>query len=399
MKKKTILDKITIAITFGCVFFTCMFAHAEQAYVPWTGLKSTLERAESSHPDNYAIPFYLGLAYLDEGNRNAAIQEWERYLGLAPEDFTSVSVRERLTILKLDQATDEAIRAIGQDAKMPTRKPIDNSLAVFNFKNLATKEFIPFTKALTMTIITDLSQIPQLILVERIKVQALVEEMKLGATGVVDPETASKAGGFLLAEHITWGEVGTSDQDTIQITAKVGQTLSTSTPVDVYAEGDLKKFFELEKKIVFGIIEALGLTKEKLSASVLKEIEKYHTKNFNAFILFGKGLDYLDRKDFAEAKAAFEQAAHEDPNFGLTTTLEQSTPKTAITVTATDVITEVGEEAVGAQETSTTPAMAPIESMTQSIVVETESAAQDISDVAQDQQEVKTQGGSITVRW
>lgn len=396
MKKQTIIHAIASFIAFGCIFLICLLAQADQTYVPWTGLKSTLERAELSHPDNYAIPFYLGLAYLEEGNRPAAIQEWERYLELAPEDFKSVSVRERLTILKLDQATDEARHAIGQDMKVSAQQPIDNSLAVFNFKNLATEEFVPFTKALTMTIITDLSQIPQLVLVERIKVQALVEEMKLGATGIVDPETASKAGGFLLAEHITWGEVGTSGQDTVQITAKVGQTLGSSSPVDVFAEGGKEKFFELEKQIVFGIIEALGLTKEKLSSPVLKALERYHTKNLKAFMLFGKGLDHLDRKDFAEAKAAFEQAGKEDPGFDLSTTMEQATPKTALTVTGADMIGEVDEQAAGGEE-ETSAAM--IETIDQSILVETENATQEISDVAQDQQEILTQEGSIIVRW
>jgi tetratricopeptide (TPR) repeat protein len=395
MKKRTVIYALASVITFGCVFFTGLPAQGGQPYAPWLGLKNNLEQAKSSSPDNYAVPYYLGLVYLREGNRNAAIQEWERYIGLAPEDFKSVSIRERLTILKLDQAAENARQAVGRDMKDQERQPVDNSLAVFNFKNLATAEYIPFIKALTMTIITDLSKVPQLVLVERIKVQALVEEMDLGTTGIVDPETATQAGGFLLAQHITWGEVGASQQDTVQITAKVGQTLSSSNPVDVHAEGAKEKFFELEKQIVFGIIEALGLTKEKLSSPVLKALERHHTQNFKAFMLFGKGLDHLDRKDFAEAKAAFEQAGKEDPNFGLSTTLEQATPKTALTVTAADMIDGVGEEAAG-EEPSTAP---PIETMAPSIVVETDNAAQEISDVAQNQQEVLTREGSITVHW
>lgn len=394
MKKRTVISALASVITFGCLLFMGLPAQGDQPYAPWTGLKNNLEQAKSSSPDNYAVPYYLGLVYLREGNRNAAIQEWESYLGLAPEDFKSVSVRERLTVLKLDQAAEQARQAVGQDMKARERKPIDNSLAVFNFKNLSTVEFIPFIKALTMTIITDLSKVPQLVLVERIKVQALVEEMNLGATGIVDPDTASKAGGFLLAQHITWGEVGASQQDTVQITAKVGQTLSSSNPVDVHAEGAKEKFFELEKQIVFGIIEALGIKKEKLSSPVLKALEKHHTKNFKAFMSFGKGLDHLDRKDFAEAKAAFEQAGQEDPGFGLTTTMEQATPKTALTVTAVDMIDEV-EEAAGEEETST----APIETMDHSTVVETDSPAQEIADDAQNQQEVITQEGSIIVHW
>lgn len=396
MKKRIVIYALASVIAFGCVFVTGLPAQGNPPYAPWMGLKNNLEYARTSSPDNYAVPYYLGLVYLQEGDRNAAIQEWERYLALAPEDFKSVSIRERVTLLKIDQAAEQARQAVGKGMSAQERTPVDNSLAVFNFKNLATAELIPFTKALTMTIITDLSKVPQLVLVERIRVQALVEEMNLGATGIVNPETASKAGGFLLAQHITWGEVASSQQDAVQITAKVGQTLSSSNPIDVHAEGEKEKFFELEKQIVFGIIEALGLTKEKLSSPVLKALEKYHTKNFKAFMLFGKGLDHLDRKDFAEAKAAFEQAGKEDPGFGLSTTMGQATPTSAFTVTVADMIAEVDQEAAGEEE-AISPAM--IETIDQSIVVETQNAAQEISDVAQDQQEILTQEGSIIVRW
>ena len=382
MRKRTVLFALAVLLF-------CLPALGEQPYAPWAGLKNNLEQAGASQPGNYAVPYYLGLAYLQEGDRNSAIDQWEKYLRLAPEDFKSVSVRERLTVLKLDQAAEEARRAVGM--KTLERKPVENSLAVFNFKNLSDPEFVPFTKALTMSIITDLAKVPQLVLLERIKVQALVTEMNLGATGIVDSETAARAGRFLLAQHITWGEVDTP-RDAVRITARVGQTLDSTNPTEVQAQGPQETFFELEKQIVFGIIDALGLTKEKLSASVLKDLEKYHTRNFKAFMLFGKGLDYLDRKDFAEAKAAFEQAGREDPDFGLSTSLEQSTPQAPLTVTGVDM----AEEETGVEE-DTSPA--PAEAMVQSIVTETESAALEISDVAQDQQEVTERGGSITVHW
>ncbi len=58
------------------------------------------------------------------------------------------------------------------------------------------------------------------------------------------------------------------------------------------------------------------------------------------------------------------------------------------------MIDEVGEETTGEE-----PSTAPIETMDHSIVVETDNAAQEISDVAQNQQEVLTREGSITVHW
>lgn len=419
MKKQIIISALATFITFSFSFFDSLSAqevgetvtamtavpmNSGQSYVPWRGLKNNLERIRKTNPDNYAVPYYLGLVYLREGNRDAAIQEWESYLGMAPQDFKSVSVREQLTILILDQAAERAKQLVGQGSiKGPERPPVEDTLAVLDFKNLATPDFIPFIKALTMIIITDLTKVSQLVLVERFKVQALLNEMELRATGIIDPETAFKAGEFLLAKNITWGEVGTPQQGVVEITAKVGQTLSPSDPVEVRTKGPKENFFELEKQIVFGILGALGLEKEDLSQPVLQALEKYHTTNYLAFMSFGKGLDHLDHKDFAAAKAAFEQAAQADPDFGLSTTLEKSTPKVAITLTAVDNIgafdvnedMALEDEAGGEEDIS----VERIESMDQQIAVERDNITEDTTDFAQEQQEARERFGSIVVHW
>ncbi len=368
-------------------------AKSGQWYYVAMSAKEPLERARSLSPDNYAIPFHLGLIYLREGNRDAAIEEWERYLAIAPEDSKSVSVRERLTVLKMRQATDFA-KEVVKRGPVETRLP-ENTMAVLNFKNLATPDFVPFIKALTMMIITDLSKVPQLRLVERVKIQALMDEMRLGLTGLVDPAVAPRVGQLLLARNITWGELGVSQEGNLETTSMVCNTLNHTVLGKMEAEGSPEKFFELEKRIVFGILYIMGLSREALEPSVVESVEKVHTTNLKAFIAFGEALDHLDQNDFAEARMAFEKAVQADPDFDLAIEGREATPNFPtdddypIFDTLFDTLEEA--EAYTEPEVEEKPMIEPFRKPTETYV--------DISDTAQQKLETETTSTGVLVRW
>ena len=48
-----------------------------------------------------------------------------------------------------------------------------------------------------------------------------------------------------------------------------------------------------------------------------EQVEKYHTKNLQAVIYFGQGLDALDAGLWKDAKTFFKKATEEDPEFAL----------------------------------------------------------------------------------
>lgn len=47
--------------------------------------KKTLDQAEAVFPKNYAVPYYLGIIYLEEDLRSAAIAEWQQYVLMDPK--------------------------------------------------------------------------------------------------------------------------------------------------------------------------------------------------------------------------------------------------------------------------------------------------------------------------
>lgn len=89
-------------------------------------------------------------------------------------------------------------------------RPIEarNTVAVLYFENkTGDPEFDPLQKGLTLMLITDLYAVKGLQVVERAKLQALVEEMGLGTSSLVQPVSAPRLGRILGARWIIGGEI------------------------------------------------------------------------------------------------------------------------------------------------------------------------------------------------
>jgi len=344
---KTDYSHILTSLIFGTLLFTSM-GYAQQGSEGNMTIQQ-LERVLASDPDNYTLRYYIGNLHLREGNRNEAIRHWEAYVALASEDSKFVSVREQLTVLKLDQASEFARNAVQQGEGLPQAAEA-NTIAVLDFSNRGSAELNPFIKGLTAMVITDLSKVPQLKVVERAKMRALLAEMKLAQTGIVDPGTGARVGRLLQAQTIDWGVLEELRGDNIRITTTISDTYSRSTVGETVAEGQKQKFFELEKQIVFDILAELGINREDLDENVLKALEEVETRNYDAFISYGLGLGYLDNKNYSQAKQAFGRAADLDPEFQTADTAEKTTPVVDTVAAGFGADTEREETVAAAEE-------------------------------------------------
>src|SRR5690606_18447138 len=120
--------------------------------------------------------------------------------------------------------------------------------AVVPFDNGGADEFGRLGVGLQSMITTDLSQDDGVTVVERERLQDLVQEMGLAEKGVVDPVTAAKMGKVLGATHVVAGTyvvVGS----TMRLDARL-TNVQTGAVAGVSADGDKDAFFELEKKLV-----------------------------------------------------------------------------------------------------------------------------------------------------
>lgn len=273
--------------------------------------QKNLAQARVVFPENYAAPYYLGLIYLEQGKRAAAIAQWRQYVQMDPKSDNALRIRKNLTLLLREEARESAKTAVANEASLIGLPTDDNTVAISTFKNLGSEDIKPLGKGMAALLIHDLSLVPDLEVVERVKLQALLQEMNLGTSGLVDAEIAPKVGKLLKAKHVTSGSLADLEKESLQIASAVVDADEKAGISTQEAQGELKKFYDLEKQIACQIVEDLGKDCDKVPS----EFHKIHTKSLAALIFFAVGLDYLDKENYDQARESFQKALEEDPSF------------------------------------------------------------------------------------
>ncbi len=269
------------------------------------------QTALKNEPGEPYSTYYLGLAWLNKENYEKAIAVWQGYRNMT-QPLVEEEIRRQLTLLQIAYSHKAALKALAEEKNLMAVKPDANTVAVCYYQDLSPdKSLRAFQKGLASMVITDLSKVKSVRVVERVRLQALLEEMKLGQTGIVDPKTAPRLGKLLGAENIVVGNLSSGSIKAVTTLASTGKgNVKGSASVSV----DKNKFFEIPVIIVRDIAKILGIT---LSDDESKAIGVPHTKVYNALIYYGNALDALDTGKWKEAKDFFAMALKEDPAFGL----------------------------------------------------------------------------------
>ncbi|HET9982601.1 MAG TPA: CsgG/HfaB family protein [Longimicrobiales bacterium] len=277
-----------------------------------------LERAAVARPTDAAAVVQLGLAYEDLGRFAAARELYTKYLATArPSSALRSRLRARLPLLARREL-QAAVRAAlaGEQSLAAGGPPEPRTVAVFPLLYAGDAPALePLGRALAELLVTDLSQTSRLRVLERARVQMLVDEMKLAENGLVDPQTAARTGRLLRAGRVVQGRI---DGDTALLrlqaaaVAVAGASGEGITPVS--GQDAVQRLFDLEKRIALGLYQSMGI---ELTVAERERVMARPTMNLQALLEFGRGLEAEDRGDFAAAAAHFRRARAQDPGFEL----------------------------------------------------------------------------------
>ena len=190
--------------------------------------------------------------------------------------------------------------------------PDRNTLGILYFQNKTEQPGLdPLQKGLALMLTTDLSNVKSLQILERIKLQALVEEMGLGVSGLVDPDTAPRVGKLLGAQWIVGGDILKIQTARLEILSNLldipGQTIVGQPKVN----GDLSDFFRMEKDLLVDLTKLLRI---KLTPKEESDLMKPFSTNMEALFSLFRGIDASDRGEYEKAAGFYEKALREDPN-------------------------------------------------------------------------------------
>jgi hypothetical protein len=179
-------------------------------------------------------------------------------------------------------------------------------------------------KGLAFMLITDLAKIERLRVVERVKLQALLDEMRLGASDIVDMASASRMGRllgarFLLGGEISGGSDGGGPVDEAALRRALGAGIRVEPGlVDVpdhekqslpAVDGWLDQLFKLEKTLLFDIVDQLDIKLSESEKAILREPLALDER---AAFYFFMGLNASDHEMYAAAGGYYEKALARD---------------------------------------------------------------------------------------
>lgn len=186
------------------------------------------------------------------------------------------------------------------------------TVAVAYFDNASGHvELEALRKGLADMLITDLAGLSSIQIVEREKLNAVLQELKLGKSKFIDPKTAQKLGKGLAAQYILTGSYLVQG-DEMRIDSRLVEVATGKIAAAEKAEGKRDDFFALEKDLVDALVKALDL---KLTSSEKGKLRSNATQSFTAWASYSAGLDAKDRGDDAEARRQFQAALDADPNY------------------------------------------------------------------------------------
>ena len=212
------------------------------------------------------------------------------------------------------ELTDDAKRALEQERTVGVVAGSPTTVAVLPLRFTGSDSSLrPLERGFAELLTTDLSRSAKLTVVERARLQALLDELALQQSGRTDSATNVRAGRLLRAGRIVQGSIAQVGESQLRIDAAVLDVPTTEVRGVARGEGDIDKLFDLEKRIAFGVLDQLGVA---LTVAERNAIEQRPTRSLAAFLAYSRGLTAEDDGRLDDASRFYRDALRLDPGFG-----------------------------------------------------------------------------------
>ncbi len=324
------------------------------------GAVTALEQAETRAPRDPGVKRALGVALLESGDAAGAIAKLEESLRLRPRDPAALfelgraaeradrpqlaldaygrylalggpgspEVRARVREISLGSMREVLRRALQTEHAAGVDSIPLNTVAVPPFAVTGLPDSLaPLARGLGQVMCTDLSQVARLRVLERQRLQVLLEELDRatprvqGPAGsgapreVMDRASAPLAGRLLGARRFAQGGLSPLAAGRVQLDGALldvadASLRTTGPPVS----GEMHDVLALEKALVFQALDSLGVVP---TPAERRAIGAPPTRSFPAFLAYSRGLVFEDQGRTADALGEFRRAIVLDPSFAL----------------------------------------------------------------------------------
>jgi TolB-like protein len=186
-------------------------------------------------------------------------------------------------------------------ASAPVSAPPKTVAILYFDNNTGSADYDAMGRGVAAMLITDLSGVPEIKLVERERLQAVLAEQQMQQSKFFDSTTAVRTGRLLGAEYLLTGAFTAKDPeiriDTRVVRVETGEIVRTAK-----VQGKQDKFFELQQKLADELVKGLptAVSPEALEALRAQQ-HKSRIDDATTMVAFSQGLTLLDNDDIVGA--------------------------------------------------------------------------------------------------
>ena len=159
---------------------------------------------------------------------------------------------------------------------------------------------------------TDLARSARLQVVDRLRLDAVLREIRLVESGRVDTVTAPRVGKLVQARRLVLGGLTETPGGGLAINTELADVASGEVREAVSASAPLADILRVEKELAFRLFDQLGVT---LTPAERGLVEQLPTKNVAALLAYSRGVRFEAEGRYGEARQEYQRAVQLDPGF------------------------------------------------------------------------------------
>ena len=339
-------DAVTLARLGVAYFKAGRFQDARQA----------LDTATARDPGNGVAAIYLGMTSEQLGDFAAARTAYRHCIAITSGGELKRTAEQRLALADRNEMEYQARQALANESQLASMPPESNTVAVMPFSYTGTDSTIqPLGRGLAQLLVTDLAKSRQVRVLERERMQAILNELKLSDSARADPAAALRSGHLLRAARVVQGSIADAPGNQLEVDATVVEVGTAGVRATARGRDLLIRLFDIEKQIALTLFSNLGI---QLSPAEQDAINQRPTESLQAFLVYSRGLEAQDRGDFGAAQADFDRAVNIDPTFHAAT--QSAATATNLSAASQQTVTQV-ETGVSQTQSLQGPQVAPVQ--------------------------------------
>lgn len=302
--------------------------------------RAALDAASRVTPKDGTTALYLGLTAEAMNDLPAAKTAYSSYIQYGKTSRVRSQLQSRLAALTRKELAAEAKAAVAQEGSLAGQAANPRVIAVLPLRfSGADTSLRALERGFADLLTTDLARSSQLTLVERSRMQALLDEVELQRGGATDAASNVRAGKIIRAGRLVSGSINQVDAANLRVDAAVIDVPTSEIRGTAQSADLLEQVFDIEKKLALDLFTQLGVT---LTVAERNAVEQRPTRSLAAFMAYSRGLRAEDEGRYDDASRFFNDAVRLDPGFGAAQTKGQQARAASAGATVTAATVETG---------------------------------------------------------